>query len=98
MSATVPTETINIEGYFESKQPFKISGGNFVDDSGNPIDDIASIFDFKIYKKSDELINKMGENKLYTVVMPPVDNKVGGKSKKKRGGNKRKTKSNRNKR
>jgi len=95
MSGTETIEKIKIEGYFESKQPFKISGGQFVDDKNKPID-IANIFKFTIYNHSNELIDKLEENKLYTVVRPEV--KGGGKSKKKRGGNKRKTKSNRNKR
>jgi hypothetical protein len=92
------TQLINIEGYFETIKPFKINRGQFVDKDNNPIDDISSIFDFKMYPYSDAYINKLEQNKLYTVVIPPGDIKRGGKSKKKRGGNKRKTKSNRNKR
>ena len=96
MSDTVPIKITNIEGYFETTTPFEIRGDKFFDDKNNQIDDISSIFTFKMYDGSDKKITEMEENKLYEVVMPEV--KVGGKSKKKRGGNKRKTKSNRNKR
>jgi hypothetical protein len=97
MSDTVPIEKIKIEGFFETTTPFKISGDEFVDEKNQPID-IASIFTFKMYEDSDDKINNLEQNKLYTVGIPPGDIKRGGKSKKKRGGNKRKTKSNRNKR